>query len=128
MTLLCPLCESERFKILDAITIGPDVYWDERTVQRAHCPACHTCFICIYQSKRSFNPDRDDKEEHVAYENQSLAWFLGRFVFAKPQSRISPRWRRVLMRKILKRCLGTGNSPPMPIVYVPPPKAKTGGS
>lgn len=118
MTLHCPKCDSTAFKILGSVELGPIDDWDERTAQRARCRACGSRFICIYRERRVYHGDRDDVVEHFAYDTRSLVWFLSFFVFSKPQSRMSPRWRRVLLRKwVFPWCVGRGFVPNMPIKY-----------
>ena len=116
--LICPSCNSSEFKIIDAIEVGRDGYWDERTVQRARCPVCDRRFMCIYREKRSFSERHEDEVDHVAYVNRSRLWSWAGFIFTKPSRKRSAPWRVFLLRKlVLKRCVGDHTNPELRIIY-----------
>lgn len=119
MSLVCPRCGSDRFRILDALEKGRSVDWDERTVQRASCGACKRRFICTYFEKRSFSRNGRDQVVHQAYENRLLLWFVAAAVFTTPSRKRSAAWRLWILDTILNRWTQTSPGPALPIGYKP---------
>ena len=115
MALVCPHCNAPDLKIRDSVELGPDAHWDERTVQRAHCPQCNHHFVCNYQEQRSFHSDRDDYVSHVAYDTSQWFWHAIGTPFSRPQRRRSPPWRRRLASWVLKIC--RRSEEPLPLRY-----------
>ncbi|MEO0672367.1 MAG: hypothetical protein AAFZ05_10115 [Pseudomonadota bacterium] len=120
MTLICPVCGAPGLELRDAIELGPDLMWDERTMQRARCTQCRSLLICSYLEKRNYHPDRDDTVSHTAFKTGSMVWAVAGLVCQKPQRRRAALWwvrfGEWVLKAMRKRKAG------LPIRYVPPPR------
>jgi len=115
VSLVCPTCGSDEFRIRDSVEMGPESDWHERPVQRARCGTCGVRFFCSYQERRSFRMDREDTVEHLAYVASAVQWHVVSFAFERPQRRVSAPWRRRWASRVMARCRRIGD--PLVIRY-----------
>jgi len=126
VSLVCPKCDTTSFRFFGSLECGPNGFADETTIQRARCFRCNAHFICVYSETRSFNPDRDDRVSHLAFDADPKLWERSEAIFTPQTNKVAPPENIAAAMNVLRKCQSDG-TPGQSIKYraVKPPKPET---